>query len=149
MGSQHFRAGVVAVVCHPDGRRVLAFERAEPRGAWQLPQGGLAEGEEPVEAAWRELTEETGLGPGDVELSFEHPEWLAYELAPDQRRRANQRGQVQRWFFFTARRSDLEPRPDGRELVAWRWVEPEWLVEHVPEFRRAVYARALAARDRR
>lgn len=143
MGSQHFRAGVGIVVWHPDGRRVLAVERAEPRGAWQLPQGGLAEGEEPLEAAWRELAEETGLGPDDVALAAELPDWLAYELAPEQRRRPRQRGQVQRWFVFEARRPDIEPRPDGRELVAWRWVEPAWLIDHVPEFRRPIYDRVL------
>lgn len=143
MGSQHFRAGVGIVVRHPDGRQVLAVERASPRGAWQLPQGGLAEGEEPVEAAWRELAEETGLGPDDVELRSEVPGWLAYELPAAQRRRPNQRGQVQRWFVFDARRADLVPRLDGREVVAWRWVEPDWLIEHVPEFRRAVYAQVL------
>src|SRR5687767_13981343 len=58
MAGHHFRAGVVAVVRRADGR-VLAFERADLPGQWQLPQGGLDRGESPEQAAWRELEEET------------------------------------------------------------------------------------------
>ncbi|MEY2444104.1 MAG: putative (di)nucleoside polyphosphate hydrolase, partial [Ilumatobacteraceae bacterium] len=57
VSGQHFRAGVVIVVRHPDLHQVLAFERSDLRGSWQLPQGGLESGEEPVTAAWRELEE--------------------------------------------------------------------------------------------
>ncbi len=71
MGSRHFRAGVVAVVRRSDGQ-VLAFERADGPGNWQLPQGGLEKGEPPIDAAWRELGEETGLGPADVALVAAH-----------------------------------------------------------------------------
>ena len=64
MAHSFFRAGVVIVVRHPDGERILAFERADSPGSWQLPQGGLHRGESPIEGAWRELGEETGLGRG-------------------------------------------------------------------------------------
>ncbi|MFZ1489555.1 MAG: NUDIX domain-containing protein [Ilumatobacteraceae bacterium] len=147
MGSQHFRAGVVVVVRHPDLRRVLAFERADERGQWQLPQGGLLLGEEPIEGAWRELGEETGLGPNEVEQRAEYPEWVAYEWPAEvraaDRRDGKRRGQVQRWFLFDARSAEVAPRPDGKEFVDVRWVEPAWLVDHVPEFRRAAYDRVL------
>ena len=53
VSSQYFRAGVVIVVRHPNGREVLAFEREDIRGSWQLPQGGMHRGEEPLAAAWR------------------------------------------------------------------------------------------------
>src|SRR5688572_24042746 len=76
--SQHFRAGVVVVVRHPDGR-ILAFERSDVAGSWQLPQGGLIDHEEPIEAAWRELMEETGLGEEHVVARAEFPDWVAYE----------------------------------------------------------------------
>ena len=59
MAKPHFRAGVVAVVRRSDGQ-VMAFERADAPGAWQLPQGGIESGETPEQAAWRELREETG-----------------------------------------------------------------------------------------
>ena len=51
--------------------------------------------------------------------------------------------QAQRWFTFEMTRPDAEPTPDGVEFVAWRWVEPRWLIDQVVEFRRHSYARVL------
>jgi len=149
VASSHFRAGVVAVVRNPDGTRVLAFERVDPPGFWQLPQGGLKAGETPEQGAWRELAEETGLTDAHVALHSEHPEWLAYEWPAEIRREQqgphHRIGQTQRWFVFTARRADIEPTPDGVEFGAWQWVTPEWLVAQVPQWRRGPYERVLLA----
>ncbi|HEX2782549.1 MAG TPA: NUDIX domain-containing protein [Ilumatobacteraceae bacterium] len=148
MSGQHFRAGVVIVVRHPESKRILAFERADLRGNWQLPQGGLKQGEEPIAAAWRELEEETGLGETDVVARAEYPDWVAYEWPGDVIREGSRdgrrRGQVQKWFLFEALTSEITPTPNGTEFVAWRWVEPEWLVAHVVEWRRSAYERVLA-----
>jgi putative (di)nucleoside polyphosphate hydrolase len=137
----HFRANVVAVVTNDEGE-VMAFERSDVAGAWQLPQGGVDEGETPEEAAWRELAEETGLGERDVELADEYPEWTAYEL-PTGPRKNGRMGQVQRWFTFRVIDDDIQPVPDGVEFRSWKWVKREWLVDHVVEFRRASYRRVL------
>jgi putative (di)nucleoside polyphosphate hydrolase len=143
MGSANFRAGVVAAVFRGDGH-VMAFERIDVPGAWQLPQGGIDVGELPIDAVWRELREETGLGPDDVELVAEHPDWLAYQFPPHVVTDAKRLGQVQRWFRFAVRRDDVRPTVDGVEFAAWRWVDPAWLVDHVVHFRRAAYQRVLA-----
>ncbi|WP_420450349.1 NUDIX domain-containing protein [Ilumatobacter sp.] len=137
----HFRANVVAVVAGEKGR-VLAFERIDLPGEWQLPQGGIDQDETPQVAVWRELEEETGLRASQVELVGEYPEWTAYTW-PDGPRRNGRLGQAQRWFFFEVRDRDVEPTPDGVEFGAWKWVERTWLVDHVVEFRRASYRRVL------
>jgi putative (di)nucleoside polyphosphate hydrolase len=141
MPSPHFRAGVVTVVCRDDGL-VLAFERVDLPGQWQLPQGGLEDGETPVEAAWRELAEETGLGPEQVVLRGSLPDWTVYEW-PRRLLDSKRLGQAHRWFFFDIVDHAVEPAPDGSEFSTWRWVEPQWLIDHVVPFRRASYARAL------
>jgi putative (di)nucleoside polyphosphate hydrolase len=140
--SRHFRAGVVIVVRRED-RDVLAFERVDQPGQWQLPQGGLQPGESATDAAWRELREETGLGPESVELVGEHPDWVAYEWPPEVVAGGNRLGQVQRWFFFRLRDEATEPAPDGREFRAWRWAEPAWLIDQVVPFRRPAYETVL------
>jgi putative (di)nucleoside polyphosphate hydrolase len=144
MSGHSFRAGVVCVVRRTDGQ-VLAFERVDPPGQWQLPQGGLERGEAPLEAAWRELGEETGLGPADVDVVGEHGEWIVTSWPPDVVGSRGRLGQAQRWFEFRVRDDAVEPTPDGREFCAWRWVSPEWLIEHVVAFKRPGYERVLGA----
>ena len=147
MSGQHFRAGIVIVVRHPNQREILAFERADVADSWQLPQGGLEQGEAPINAAWRELMEETGLGELDVIARVEFPEWVAYEwpehVTRDHGHDGRRRGQVQKWFLFDALHDDIAPSPDGTEFVAWRWVEPAWLVANIVEWRRGAYQRVL------
>lgn len=138
----HFRAGVVAVVADAGGR-LMAFERGDTPGQWQLPQGGIEPGEAPIDAAWRELEEETGLGRSQVELLSEYPEWTVYEWPMVVRQNGRRMGQAQRWFTFRLVDETTEPRPDGEEFIAWKWVDPEWLIGQVVEFRRSVYERVL------
>ena len=142
MVGPHFRAGVIIAVIR--GVEVMAFERVDVEGAWQLPQGGIDEGESPLEAAWRELAEETGLGPTDVRLAGEYDEWTVYELPPAARR-GSRLGQAHRWFAFEVARVDVTPTPDGVEFGAWRWMSIAALVDEVAEFRRPGYQRALGS----
>ena len=147
MASAHFRAGVVAVVRHPDLQRFLVLERTDTPGNWQFPQGGIHAGEAPYDAAWRELGEEAGLTGVHVEARAEYPEWLAYEWPADiQRASGGQHhriGQVQRWFLFDAHHPDIEPTPDGVEFQAWRWATTDWILGQLVEWRRPVYQRVL------
>jgi putative (di)nucleoside polyphosphate hydrolase len=147
VAGHHFRAGVIAVVRRADGD-VMAFERADKPGHWQLPQGGLERGESPVEALWRELEEETGLGPADVELIGEPSEWLIAEWPIEVVGDGARLGQVHRWFELLVRDEAVEPRPDGREFRAWKWVAPAWLVDNVVEFKRPAYRQVLGGEPR-
>ena len=144
VASTHFRAGVVAVITNSAGQ-VMAFERSDVPDQWQLPQGGIEPGERPESAAWRELEEETGLGPDHVDLVGEYPSWTVYEWPEPVRQNGKRLGQAQRWFTFRVRDDGVRPEPDGIEFVGWRWVDPEWLIAQVVEFRAASYRQVLGA----
>ncbi len=137
-----FRANVGIVVINR-ADQVLACERADHRGAWQFPQGGMLESEEPLDAAYRELEEETGIAPEKVELLSEYPEWLAYELPQDSRSAKKGRGQVQKWFLFRFLGSAKDISP-GHEFRSWKWMDFEDLAATTAPFRRPTYAKVLA-----
>lgn len=143
MAKPHFRAGVVAVVRRCDGQ-VLAFERNDVRGQWQLPQGGIERGEAPEAAVWRELKEETGLGRDDVRLVGEHDYWTVYEW-PSSARSSDRIGQAHRWFFFEplGTADHLTPTPDGSEFNSWQWMAASDLIAQVVEFRQRPYEQVL------
>jgi len=148
MTSQNFRANVGIAIARADGL-VLALERVDQPDRWQMPQGGLNVGEEPVEASLRELQEETGLRPEKVELVAEHPAWLAYELPPARRRNERARGQVQKWFLyrFLGDDDDIDltpPRGERQEFKAFRWVDLTELAESMWEVKRPIYLALVA-----
>ena len=83
----------------------------------------IDEGETPLDAAWREMGEETGLGPAQVSVESEHPDWIAYEWPVEVQHASGGQhhriGQVQRWFLFDAHHTEIEPVPDGIEFIGW------------------------------
>ncbi len=149
MSSQFFRANVGIMLARSDGR-VLALERVDQPGRWQMPQGGLDIGESPAVAALRELQEETGLGAEVVELVAEYPEWLAYELPPARRREKTGRGQVQKWFLFRFLGTDddidlASPTGARREFRDFRWMDLDDLAEEIWEIKRPIYQALVSA----
>ena len=139
-----FRAGVGLVITNPRGE-VLAIERSKNPGAWQLPQGGLHRGEAPLEGAYRELREETGLERSSVICLAENRQWLAYELPGANRSPKTGLGQVHKWFLFrfSGRDSDIVLPAKG-EAARWAWKALDDLAETAVEFRRPVYAQLEA-----
>ncbi len=139
-----FRANAGLLVLNAEGL-VLAVERGDRPGAWQLPQGGIEADETALVAAYRELEEETGLRPAEVTLLAEVPGWLVYELPPEWRRAKTGLGQAQKWFVFRHApkpKADWKvgPLPAGGENSATAWMPLADLKARVPEFRRAIYA---------
>jgi putative (di)nucleoside polyphosphate hydrolase len=125
------------------GRRA-GVRKDEGRHAWQMPQGGIDRGEQPAEAALRELGEETGLLPKHVELLEELEPWLFYDFPPALKARLSGPfyGQRQKWFAFRFNGSDTDVRLDEHtpEFEAWRWAELNETADLVIPFKAPVYA---------
>lgn len=132
------------------GRRSEGANAPEGEGNWwQMPQGGLDEGEEPEEAARRELFEETGVR--SISFIARAKDWLRYDLPQELIGVAWEgrfRGQKQMWFAarFEGPESeiDLAPRHGHEpEFDAWQWVRVEELPSLIVPFKRAVYERVV------
>jgi putative (di)nucleoside polyphosphate hydrolase len=134
------------------GRRTEGPEHVDATHVWQMPQGGIDEGEDPWPAALRELYEETNVR--SVQRLAEIEEWLAYDLPPDvaaQAWRGRYRGQKQKWYAlrFTGKDSEIDvAHPGGGghkpEFVEWRWEPIANLPSLIIPFKQAVYARVVA-----
>jgi putative (di)nucleoside polyphosphate hydrolase len=148
LSSLPYRPNVGAVLFNAEGL-ILVARRADlpnaeaPAGGWQLPQGGIDEGEDPRQAVLRELAEE--IGTDRAEVIGEHDEWLTYDLPAELigvALRGRYRGQRQRWFAlrFVGQdsdiRLDLDPHP---EFDAWRWARLAELPDLAVPFKRPIY----------
>lgn len=147
-----FRANVGAMIINDKGE-VLALERSDVPGAWQMPQGGLKEGEAPEHAVLREVAEETNINKNKLEIIAEYPDWLAYELDKSMRTDKLGRGQVQKWFLlrFTGDDADIDVEAvsaEHHEFRAWRWIRFQELISIVSDFRKPVYKRLFTEFNR-
>lgn len=122
------------------GRRI---DRDKAIEAWQMPQGGIDEGEDLRTAALRELKEE--IGTDNVEIIDEIDDWLTYEL-PDAllgvALQGKYRGQKQRWFAmrFLGTDDEIDLTAHHPEFDAWKWIEMAALVDCIVDFKRDLYA---------
>jgi putative (di)nucleoside polyphosphate hydrolase len=118
---------------------------------WQMPQGGIDEGEEPLAAARREIFEETGME--SLKLIEEAPNWVRYDLPADRvgiTWKGRYRGQTQKWFAFRfhgdEREIHIDPPPGGyeAEFSQWAWRPMADLPGLVVPFKRKVYEEVVA-----
>lgn len=131
------------------GRRAQRPGKEVAGGWWQMPQGGIDEGETPAEAAMRELGEETGITSGRI--IGESARWHSYDLPAELQGRVwggRYRGQTQRWFAirFEGDDSEIDIAPAGHdpEFDAWRWAPPGDVLSLIVPFKREVYREVLA-----
>ena len=142
-----YRANVGIILANDEGR--LFWAGRAGRTGWQFPQGGIRPDETPEEAMLRELEEEIGLGPDDVEIVGSTQGWLRYRL-PSRFVRRNSTpvciGQKQVWFLLRLRSPMARFRFDATETPEfdrWRWVDYWHPLREVIYFKRNVYRRAL------
>jgi putative (di)nucleoside polyphosphate hydrolase len=151
-----YRAGVGTLVLNRAGQvfigaRADGPEHVDATHAWQMPQGGLDPGEDPWQAALRELYEETNIR--SVDRLGETKDWLTYDIPPEiigQAWNGKYRGQKQKWFAlrFTGEEREIDvahPPGDHRpEFLRWRWEAMQNLPALVVPFKRGVYEQVVA-----
>ena len=144
-----YRRGVGVMLLNSEGKVWVGARIDNSADAWQMPQGGIDEGEEPWATALRELEEETGISAGLVERIAECPERLRYTLPPELVGviwKEPWVGQEQDWFLcrFLGRDSDVNIATKHPEFREWKWIPPEQLPELIVPFKRELYRRLLA-----
>ena len=136
------RDGVGIIVLNKKNKIFVAKRIDNPKKFWQMPQGGIDEGEDYLSAAYRELEEETSITK--VELIKELDGFTTYEL-PDNLLgiiwKGKYRGQKQKWFImkFTGEDKEINIKTKKPEILEWKWMELENLTEVVVDFKLHVY----------
>ncbi|CAN6439063.1 unnamed protein product [Victoria cruziana] len=146
-----YRRNVGICLVNPSNK-IFAASRLDIPDAWQMPQGGIDNDEDPVTAAVRELKEETGVV--SAEVLAEVPYWLTYDFPPDVKEKVNNlwgtnwKGQAQKWFLlrFTGKDEEINLTGDGTEPAEfgeWSWLPPEEIIDRAVEFKKPVYREVL------
>jgi putative (di)nucleoside polyphosphate hydrolase len=145
-----YRPCVGVMLINPAGL-IFAGQRVDSEtAAWQMPQGGIDDGEKPRAAALRELWEETGVTADLVEFVAKTDDWVTYDLPPELLGRVwggKYRGQRQKWFLyrFTGRDDQVNIATDHPEFARWKWITADAMIAAIVPFKRDVYAQVIAA----
>ncbi|MDA7742547.1 RNA pyrophosphohydrolase [Francisellaceae bacterium] len=141
-----YRANVAIVIMNEHGK--IFWGKRIRQKSWQFPQGGLNPGETAIEAMYRELHEEVGLKPHDVEILACTRAWLRYRLPRFLIRRSFPLciGQKQKWFLLKLKSADSSinfKATNKPEFDHWRWVHYWHPINHVVSFKKPVYKKAM------
>jgi putative (di)nucleoside polyphosphate hydrolase len=142
-----YRPGVGIMLFNALGDVLVAQRIDMPSDAWQMPQGGIDEGETPETAAWREMEEE--IGTRAAVLLAESRSWHRYDLPAELVPRLWQgryRGQEQKWFAFRFTGTDADIAIDSAhpEFSAWKWTPVKTLPQLIVPFKRRLYSELVA-----
>lgn len=145
--SKQYRTGVGILLCNTDGE-VFVGQRNDVEGeAWQMPQGGVDEGEEPLAAAFRELREE--IGTDNAAVLADSGGWLRYEWPREVARKlwdGQWRGQQLKCFAmrYLGRDEDINVATSQPEFSAWRWSPIDERPSLIVAFKRPIYERLIS-----
>tara|TARA_Y100001970_G_scaffold290951_1_gene426378 strand:- start:603 stop:1079 length:477 start_codon:yes stop_codon:yes gene_type:complete len=136
------RIGVGIVLLNQKNKVFVGKRIDNPKNFWQMPQGGVDLNEDFLEAAKRELKEETGIK--SVKLIKELKEWMEYDLPKNllgKIWKGKYRGQKQKWYImkFLGNDNEINIKSRNPEFLEWKWVEPSSLPDIVVDFKIAIY----------
>ena len=143
-----YRKNVGMILTNAKGH-IFAGKRLDNKtDAWQMPQGGIDEGEAPETAAFRELTEETGIHPSNAQILGSTAGWLFYDIPVElipQLWNGQFRGQKQKWFAFEflGEDSDINIATEEPEFSEWAWKSKDDLLSSIVPFKVAVYQKVF------
>jgi len=142
-----YRPCVGITLFRQDGKVFVAQRIDNPGPAWQMPQGGIDDDEDPLKAAWREMKEE--IGTNKAELVGESRGWLEYDLPHDlvpKIWKGRFRGQRQKWFAFRFEGTDkdIDIATKHAEFSAWQWVDFTTVPDLIVPFKRDLYRLVVA-----
>ena len=143
-----YRPCVGVMLINPQGLIWAGRRLDSSADAWQMPQGGIDDGEKPRAAALRELAEETGIKPASARFIAKTHRWLTYDLPAELQGKiwgGKFRGQRQKWFLFrfTGQDSEVDIARDHPEFAEWRWVPADEMLARIVPFKRAVYEQVI------
>ena len=143
-----YRPAVAVMLLNREGKVFVGQRIDNVLDAWQMPQGGVDPGEDCLEAAYRELEEETGIRRELVEIVARAKAELLYELPDDLKGKVwggKYRGQSQTWFLarFTGTDDDVNIATADPEFRAWKWAEPSDLPAMIVPFKKRLYESVL------
>ena len=136
------RSGVGIIVLNEENKVFVARRIDNPKNFWQMPQGGVNEGENYFNAALRELEEETGIK--EIELISEIDEMMTYEL-PEHLLgiiwKGKYKGQKQKWFLmrYLGNDDDINIKTNNPEFLDWKWIDLDMITEVVVDFKLHIY----------
>ena len=136
------RIGVGIIVLNHENKIFVAKRIDNPKNFWQMPQGGVNQNEKFLQAAKRELEEETGIK--SVELVKELNEWLEYDLPENLLGKVLEgkyRGQKQKWFImkFVGKDNEINVKTKNPEFLTWKWIKVSELPSVAVSFKVELY----------
>jgi len=148
LSSLPYRPCVGTMVFNRQGQIFVGKRIDQTLEAWQMPQGGIDEGETPEQTMRRELKEE--IGTDNVEILREHPDWLTYDLPEHLLGIAwegRYRGQRLKWFAlrFVGADGEIDVKTSHQEFSEWKWIGIAQLLPLAVPFKRDIYAKVIEA----
>ena len=140
------RKGVGIIVLNKQNKIFVGKRKDNPGDKWQMPQGGVEEGEDYITAMKRELKEETGIE--NIKIIKEIEKIYQYELPEDLVGiiwKGKYRGQKQKWFItrFLGEEKEINLNTKHAEFIDWKWIEPKFLPEVIVNFKKDLYLNLL------